>query len=92
MPFGDLGGAVLRIIGAADGIPVPDSEIQMIKEAIATLPAHAEVPAALARLRAAGFRMFTLTNNPKATFDQGLNVHKIDGISVRIYGVAAYDS
>src|SRR5271170_532790 len=88
VPFGDLGGAVLRMIGAAEGIHVPDSEIQMIKEAIATLPAHAEVPAALARLRAAGFRMFTLTNNPKATFDQGLNVHKIDGISVRIYGVA----
>jgi len=78
VPFGDLGGAVLRIIGAADGIPVPDSEIQMIKEAIATLPAHAEVPAALARLRAAGFRMFTLTNNPKATCEKQLRKAGID--------------
>jgi 2-haloacid dehalogenase len=72
VPFGDLGAAVLRMMGATEGIHVPDGEIQTIKEAIATLPAHPEVPAALARLRAAGFRMFTLTNNPKATCEKQL--------------------
>src|SRR5271155_742504 len=77
-PFGDLGGAVLRMIGATEGIHVSDSEIQTIKEAIATLPAHAEVPAALVRLRAAGFRMFTLTNNPKATCEKQLRKAGID--------------
>jgi 2-haloacid dehalogenase len=83
VPFGDLGGAVLRMMGATEGIHVPDSEIQAIKEAIATMPAHAEVPAALARLRAAGFRMFTLTNNPKATCEKQLRragiYHLFDG-------------
>jgi 2-haloacid dehalogenase len=78
VPFGDLGGAVLRMIGATEGIHVLDNEIQTIKEAIATLPAHAEVPAALARLRAAGFRMFTLTNNPKATCEKQLRGAGID--------------
>jgi 2-haloacid dehalogenase len=78
IPFGDLGGAVLRMIGATEGIHIPDCEIQTIKEAIATLPAHAEVPAALARLRAAGFRMFTLTNNPKATSEKQLRRAGID--------------
>jgi 2-haloacid dehalogenase len=78
VPFGYLGAAVLRMMGATEGIHVPDSEIQMIKEAIATLPAHAEVPAALARLRAAGFRMFTLTNNPKATCENQLRRAGID--------------
>ena len=81
--FGDLGGAVLRMIGASEGIHIPESEIQVIKEAIATLPAHAEVPAALARLRAAGFRLFTLTNNPKATCEKQLRragiEHLFDG-------------
>jgi 2-haloacid dehalogenase len=72
VPFGDLGAAVLRMMGATEGIHVPDGEIQTIKEAIATLPAHPEVPAALARLRAAGFRMYTLTNNPKATCEKQL--------------------
>jgi 2-haloacid dehalogenase len=78
VPFGDLGGAVLRMIGATEGIHVPDSAIQTIKEAIAMLPVHAEVPAALARLRAAGFRMFTLTNNPKATCEKQLRNAGID--------------
>jgi 2-haloacid dehalogenase len=57
VPFGELGGAVLTMIGATEGIHVPDSDILMVKEAIATLPAHAEVPPALSRLRTAGFRI-----------------------------------
>jgi 2-haloacid dehalogenase len=72
VPFGELGGAVLRMIGTSRGIDVPDGDIQMVKEAVATMPVHAEVPAALHRLRAAGFRMFTLTNNPKATCERQL--------------------
>jgi 2-haloacid dehalogenase len=83
VPFGELGAAVLRMIGATEGIHVPDSDILMVKEAIATLPAHAEVPAALSRLRTAGFRMFTLTNNPKATCEMQLRkagiAHLFDG-------------
>jgi 2-haloacid dehalogenase len=72
VPFGELGGAVLRMMGTSRGIHVPEGDIQMVKEAVATMPVHAEVPAALHRLRTAGFRMFTLTNNPKATCERQL--------------------
>jgi 2-haloacid dehalogenase len=71
-PFVELGGAVLRMIGATRGVPITESDIQMIKQAIATMPAHAEVQGALRKLDAAGFRMFTLTNNPKATCERQL--------------------
>src|SRR5271155_1924065 len=72
VPFGDLGGAVLRMIGASRGITISSGDIQIVKGAVATMPAHTEVPAALAKLRSAGFRMFTLTNNPKATCEKQL--------------------
>ena len=72
VPFGELGGAVLRMMGTTRKIHVPDGDIQLLKEAVATMPAHAEVPAALQRLRTAGFRLFTLTNNPKATCEKQL--------------------
>jgi 2-haloacid dehalogenase len=72
VPFGDLGGAVLRMIGASRGIAISRGDIQIVKGAVATMPAHAEVPAALAKLRTAGFRMFTLTNNTKATCEKQL--------------------
>jgi 2-haloacid dehalogenase len=85
-PFGDLGGAVLKMMGAIEGIHVPDGEIQSIKEAIAALPAHADVPAALAKLKAAGFRMFTLTNNPKATCEMQLRRAGIDHLFEQALG------
>lgn len=66
-PFGELGGAVLKMLGAVRGREVKESDLQEIKEAVATMPPHPEVPAALRRLRDAGFRLFTLTNNPSAT-------------------------
>jgi 2-haloacid dehalogenase len=71
-PFGELGGAVLRMMGTIRGIHVSEDDIQMVKEAVAMMPPHAEVPAALTKLRTAGFRMFTLTNNPKATCEKQL--------------------
>jgi 2-haloacid dehalogenase len=72
VPFGELGGAVLKMLGTSRGIHVSDGDILMVKEAVATMPAHADVPASLRRLRTAGFRMFTLTNNPKATCEKQL--------------------
>jgi 2-haloacid dehalogenase len=71
-PFGELGGAVLRMIGSIRGIEISDSDVQKTKEAIASMPPHAEVQAALQKLKTAGFRMFTLTNNPKATCEKQL--------------------
>lgn len=67
LAFGELGGAVLRMLGKTRGVQVSDDDVAMLKEAVATMPAHADVRSALATLRAANFRLFTLTNNPNAT-------------------------
>jgi 2-haloacid dehalogenase len=66
-PFGELGAAVLHMLAASRGVHIGEEDIQALKEAVATMPPHPEVPGALSRLRDAGFRLFTLTNNPKAT-------------------------
>lgn len=71
-PFGELGGAVLRMTGATRGIEISDQDIIDVKEAIATMPPHVEVHSALQTLKASGFRQFTLTNNPKATSERQL--------------------
>lgn len=72
VPFGELGGAVLRMIGRTRGIHITDRDIETVKGAVATMPAHVEVPPALDKLRRAGFRLFTLTNNPKKTCEKQL--------------------
>ena len=67
VPFGELGGAVLRMLARTRGVQIHDTDLQELKEAVATMPPHPEVQGALVRLREAGFRLYTLTNNPKAT-------------------------
>ena len=65
--FGELGGAVLKMLGDTRGQPVSTQDVQALKQSISSMPCHPEVPDALRRLRDAGFRLFTLTNNPAAT-------------------------
>ncbi len=63
VPFTDLGAAVLRMLAATRGIAVSDADGAELTERFASMPAHPEVPEALRRLRAQGFRLFTLTDN-----------------------------
>ncbi len=70
--FGALGAAVLRMVAATHGTTVGDDDVSALKKAVAAMPAHPDVPAALTSLRAAGFRLFTLTNNPRATCEAQL--------------------
>jgi 2-haloacid dehalogenase len=65
--FGDLGGAVLQMVGDTRGQPVTAEDVLAVKQAISSMPCHPEVPGALRQLRDAGFRLFTLTNNPATT-------------------------
>jgi len=85
--FGELGGAVLRMIGKTRGIHIADSDIETIKDAVTKMPAHAEVPAALHKLRRAGFRLFTLTNNPKKTCEKQLQNAGISSFFERQFSV-----
>jgi len=63
VPFTDIGGAVMKMLADMRGIKVGDADRQELTEKFSTMPPHPEVPAALRKLRRAGFRLFTLTDN-----------------------------
>src|ERR1700758_1290215 len=63
VPFTDIGGAVMKMLADASHIKVTDADKKELTEKFSTMPPHAEVPAALRKLRNAGFRLFTLTDN-----------------------------
>jgi 2-haloacid dehalogenase len=63
VPFTDIGSAVMKMLADARGIKIIDGDKRELTEKFSTMPPHPEVPAALRRLRDAGFRLFTLTNN-----------------------------
>lgn len=63
VPFTDIGAAVMKMLADTRGIKIKDSDKDELREKFSTMPAHPEVPAALRKLRAAGFRLFTLTDN-----------------------------
>src|SRR6202012_5604758 len=63
VPFTDIGSAVMKMLADTQGIKINDADKAELKEQSATTPPYPEVPAALRKLRAAGFRLFTLTDN-----------------------------
>jgi 2-haloacid dehalogenase len=63
VPFTDIGAAVLRMLAATRGIAVTAADSAELTDRFASMAPHPEVPAALRRLRAQGFRLFTLTDN-----------------------------
>ena len=87
VPFGELGGAVLRMLARTREVQINDTDLQGLKEAVATMPPHPEVRAALISLREAGFRLYTLTNNPKATCARQLEEAGIASLFERQFSV-----
>jgi 2-haloacid dehalogenase len=63
VPFTDIGAAVMKMLADTLGIKIDEADRRELTERFSTMPAHPEVPAALRKLRAAGFRLFTLTDN-----------------------------
>lgn len=64
VPFSDIGSAVMKMLADTQGIELAPADKQEFTEKFSTMPPYAEVPGALRKLRDAGFRLFTLTNNP----------------------------
>ena len=60
VPFTEIGAAVMKMLADTRGIKIDDRDKT---EKFSTMPPHPEVPAALRKLRDAGFRLFTLTDN-----------------------------
>jgi 2-haloacid dehalogenase len=63
VPFTDIGAAVMKMLADTRGVRIDESDKKELTEKFSTMPPHKEVPAALRKLRAAGFRLFTLTDN-----------------------------
>ena len=63
VPFTDIGAAVMKMLADTRGIKIGDADKKELTEKFSTMPPHPEVPAALRKLRDAGFRLFTLTDN-----------------------------
>lgn len=61
--FGTLSVAVLRMVAEIRKAPLMPDDVEEFAATMRTLPPHRDVPAALDRLAAAGFRMVTLTNS-----------------------------
>ncbi|SNY25469.1 haloacid dehalogenase type II [Paractinoplanes atraurantiacus] len=64
--------AALSMLADRLGKPLPPERATAIVEAMSALPPHAEVPAALARLREAGFTMVALTNSVQSVAEAQL--------------------
>ena len=63
VPFTEIGAAVLQMLADTRGVRITAADKKELTDRFATMPAYADVPRALRKLRLAGFHLFTLTNN-----------------------------
>jgi len=87
--FDDLGVDALLATALETGLQIDESAARRIVDEMRFLPAHPDVPDALARLAAAGFRLVTLTNSaPDVLADQMRNA-RLDGYFETLISVDA---
>ena len=70
--FGTVARGALDMTAAGHGVSLQPADRDGIMKGLVTLPAHPDVRPALDKLRAAGFRMVTLTNSAPAAVEQQL--------------------
>jgi 2-haloalkanoic acid dehalogenase type II len=87
VPFTDIGAAVLRMLAATCGTTISDADAAELTNRFATMPPHPEIPAALARLRDHGFRLFTLTDNTLAISGRQLEHGRVIDVFERRFSV-----
>jgi 2-haloacid dehalogenase len=63
VPFTDIGAAVMKMLADTRGIEIGDADKKELTDKFSKMPPYPEVPGALRKLREAGFRLFTLTDN-----------------------------
>jgi 2-haloacid dehalogenase len=72
--------AALRMVAQRVGTELSDEDAERIVGGMQRLPAHPEVPGAIALLRDAGFRQVTITNSPPAVARAQLAFAGLDGL------------
>ena len=63
-PFGELGAGVLRMLGRIHNVSISEADVTELSKGLALLPPHPDIPDSLRKLKAAGYRMVTLTDSP----------------------------
>ena len=63
VPFTDIGSAVMKMLADTRGIKIEQADSKELTDKFSTMPPHPDVPPALRKLRDAGYRLFTLTDN-----------------------------
>ena len=63
VPFTEIGAAVMKMLADTRGIKIKGADKSELTDRFSSMPPYPEVPAALGKLRSAGFRLFTLTDN-----------------------------
>lgn len=81
--------AALRMLGEREGVPLSDAAVDDTVERMTALPAHPEVPAALAKIAATGLHVVALTNSPQAVAEAQL---RYAGIAEHFERVMSADS
>ena len=87
VPFTDIGSAVMTMLADTQGLRISDDDKKELKEKFSTMPPHPDVLVALPKLRAAGFRLFTLTNNLIEVQLRQLEHGGIAGLFERLFSV-----
>jgi 2-haloacid dehalogenase len=59
-----IGGGVFQMVGAIHKIDIKPADVEALRNAMKTMPAHRDAEEGLTMLRDVGFRMVTLTNSP----------------------------
>jgi 2-haloacid dehalogenase len=70
--FSALGRAALAMVAEQRNTTVTDDQLRDLAQTLRALPAHADVPVGLARLRDAGFRLAALTNSAHEAVEEQL--------------------
>lgn len=86
-PFGELAAGTLRMVGETKDIEIRDSDIVDLKGHLGSMPALPDVAPALEKLRAAGFRLVTLTNSPPGPSPTPLDRAVLSGFFERSFSV-----
>lgn len=85
--FGKVARGALDMVAARRGVELGEDDRSAIVGGMRTLPPHPDVLPAMERLRAAGFRMATLTNSPPAVAKAQLENAGLTGFLEKIISV-----
>jgi 2-haloacid dehalogenase len=71
--FGEIGAACLQMVARNQDTPLSREQASKILQNIRSLPAHADVPEGLSRLKDAGYKLAAFTNSGKKALEEQMS-------------------